>query len=140
MTRATKSFILGILILSLAGCGGGRGDRLPVFGKIIGGEGQNGSLSLVPVDGTDGPSAITEIKNGEFRYTSDTGPSPGPHEAHILLEKKDSPAASETPKFAPIQPNETPLGKQFDVKVTVPDQPPYQVDIPLGGGSSGQYR
>jgi hypothetical protein len=141
MTRVIGAVALGLAVLSLqAGCGGGD-NRQPVFGKVIGAEGESGSLSLVPAG--EGPSAITEIRDGAFQFDTSNGPTPGPHAAHILLAKKESPAAaSDNPKVGlPQKPNETPLGRQFTVQVTVPEQAPYEVDINLNAGvSSGDRR
>jgi hypothetical protein len=130
------------VVLLQAGCGSGE-NRKAVFGNILGAEGQNGSLSLVPAEGNAGPSAITEIKNGAYQFDSSNGPAPGPHAAHILLEKESKPAeAPDNPKVAlPQQPaGESPLGRQFTSQVTVPEQAPFQVDIPLSAGSSGDNR
>ncbi len=135
--------VLGLAVLSLqAGCGGGD-ERQPVFGKIIGAEGQNGSLSLVPTEGNAGPSAIALIVDGAYKFDASNGPAPGPHAAHILLEKGTSPAAApDNPKvgIAPTS-GENALGKQYSATVTVPAAAPFEMDINLNAGvSSGDRR
>ena len=137
MLRTSTAAVVAFIPL-LVGCWNAAGDRLPLSGKIIGGEGKNGSISLIPQGDNSGPSAVGEIKEGAYQFDASNGPHAGKHLARILLDLGNDPkTASENPKvFTGRGPS--PLGPQFgqyDVQVDVPAAEPYQLDITIGAAS-----
>ena len=81
-----------LVILAIAGCGGGGEGRVSLSGKVtVNGrplEAQSASISLVPLEGTEGPSAGTEIVDGAYSISADEGPFPGKHSVRIVAMRK----------------------------------------------------
>ncbi len=81
----------GVLLLSLlAGCGGGSGEypasqRVEITGyvRIDGNALPSGVISLVPIEGTQGPKATAPIESGVFAIPRKRGPLPGKYRVEI---------------------------------------------------------
>lgn len=71
----------------LSGCGSSA-DRRPLHGRveIDGVAVERGSISLLPADGNSGPPANGSIVDGEYRFTTESGPCGGPHRVLIDVE------------------------------------------------------
>jgi len=128
-----------IALVALVGCGGSSGvPRLPVYGTVThpSGDKIHGSLSLVPAQGQSGPSAVTSIVNGEYRFDKSNGPTAGRYRVII----------TRTPgKNQAIQPAGVPKGQgkgsknavagaqpaQWTLSCDIPDKGPYQYDFKL---------
>jgi hypothetical protein len=125
----------GVVVLlagaALAGCGGGdEWDRVPATGAVtvpgLAPEQIQGSLILVPADGTDGPSASADIVAGSFAFDRRTGPVPGPHEALIQIL-----APAETRTASPALPGSKDTALLHDVRLPceAPSAAPYRMDL-----------
>ena len=126
---------LGNLVLltagALAGCGSGDGwDRVPATGTVsapgLSPEQIQGSLILVPADGTNGPSASAEIVAGSFAFDRRTGPVRGPHEALIQII-----APAESGSSSPSLPGGKEATLLHDVRLPceTPSEAPYRMDL-----------
>jgi hypothetical protein len=76
------------------GCGGPESklDRRPIFGKIVGAEGNNGVVRFLPTSGTEGPAVVGSLENGSYRFTTVNGPVPGKYNVSIEVEVSTPPA------------------------------------------------
>ncbi|MBN2292516.1 MAG: hypothetical protein JXM70_08835 [Pirellulales bacterium] len=65
-------------LLALIGCGGAD-NRAGVSGKVLldGRPVAKGTISFIPVEGTEGPTSGGDIINGEYAVTSDKGVAVG---------------------------------------------------------------
>jgi hypothetical protein len=77
-----------VLLILPPGCGRGSAfERLPVGGTVslAGGEKLNGTITFLPVDGTQGPAAIASLVNGEYQFNRHNGPAAGPQ--RVIVNK-----------------------------------------------------
>ncbi len=75
-----------LIAVSVVGCSGSDGlPRKAIRGEIVGAEGRNGTLTLIPAEGAKGPAATTAIEDGEYEFTKRTGPIPGNYVAIVRL-------------------------------------------------------
>lgn len=128
-------FLLGMLVFGL-GCGPAAEPRQPLFGKVAvaGVEVDKGLISFFPKGETAGPVAITEITNGAYRFTTETGPYPGSHRVVIdfqsdpPLGKITVPAGGRDPK---IGTGTSAIVAEGDVPIK---RPPWETEfvVPLG--------
>jgi hypothetical protein len=79
-----------ILAAAAAGCGGDGLNRASVEGtvKVDGVLLEQGSLALIPMAGTTGPSAGATIENGSYSIPADKGPVPGTYRVEIKALRK----------------------------------------------------
>lgn len=81
-----------LMIVLAAGCGGPAGPpRAAVKGTVAfdGNPVEQGTIAFLPAEGTDGPSAGAEIRNGEFSLTQEDGPVIGEHRIEIRASRQD---------------------------------------------------
>ena len=110
-----------------AGCGGNDGPvRVPLEGSVtstdIPGD-LNGTISLQPASGTKGPAANGLVKSGHYQFTTADGPVVGTHRVLIDVE----PPRGKMDRAA----EQSALQWKFEMKVTVPSDPPYKFDFDL---------
>ena len=68
-------FMCGFVLSAVSGCGDSSG-RVAFFGSVtVSDTPVTGEIRFSPVG--KGPMATTMIENGEYRFTSETGPLPG---------------------------------------------------------------
>ena len=68
-------FMCGFVLSAVPGCGNSSG-RVAFSGSVtVSGTPVTGEIQFLPV--VKGPMATTMIDNGEYRFTSETGPLPG---------------------------------------------------------------
>ena len=100
MTRATSCRLgIWILLLVAGGCSGQRGG---VAGKVTldGAALETGSISFLPIEGTESPTAGAVITNGAYEIPRDKGPMPGIFRVEIRAQRKTGnkiPAGSPAP-------------------------------------------
>jgi hypothetical protein len=124
-----------LLILPL-GCGHGSAfERLPVGGTVslAGGEKLNGTITFLPVDGTQGPAAIASLVNGEYQFNRNDGPAAGPQRVIVnkAISKKlmlESRGKAAPPEQAAGGPPKTEWQKSVDLKAEGPYRCDFQLD------------
>lgn len=74
-----------LVIVATCGCGGGP-KRLPVEGTVTvdGQMLESGQFTLIPLEGTRGPTAGAEIVDGKFSIASNGGPLAGTFRVEIM--------------------------------------------------------
>jgi len=87
------AFLVGIL--ALTGCGSKSGpERIAVYGTVTtnGETIEHGSISFLPAEGHNGPAANGSISNGKYKFTTNNGPTAGPHRVLVGVAptKQDS--------------------------------------------------
>jgi len=96
----------GMALLSLTSCGDNAkgSNRIPLEGKVVTSTRRpvNGSISLTPAPGTNGPAATAAIVEGHYRFNVSNGPGPSKYHATVLLQqteraasRKDAPQKSQ---------------------------------------------
>lgn len=78
--------VLVLFALYVASCSGDVGpERVAVHGavRLDGAPLPAGQIRFIPTEGTSGPAAAAEIKDGEFAFTEDDGPIVGTHRVEI---------------------------------------------------------
>jgi hypothetical protein len=129
------------------GCGGTEAPRRPIFGSVTvdGAPLQSGMISFFPTEGTGGPSAMTTIANGSYRFTTDDGPYAGVHQVMIDVQV-DSPLTgpghtAAGPNFKEARSTETGTAPnlttpqrqtRFETKQEVPRQGELRLNIAVG--------
>ncbi len=78
---------LWLSLVVLSGCGSST-DRRPLHGRveIDGVAVERGLISLLPAAGNSGPAANGVIVDGEYRFTTESGPYCGPHRVLIDVD------------------------------------------------------
>ena len=86
---------LSFSLVVVCGCGSST-DRRPLQGRVeIDGVAiERGSISLLPAAGNSGPAANAVIVDGEYRFTSESGPYGGPH--RVLIDVDSEPGGDGT--------------------------------------------
>lgn len=86
--RSSGFVLTALLIVSLAGCGGGDG-RVSVSGTVtfMGQNVDGGAITFVP-DGGSGTKSGGEIVNGKYSISAERGPAPGHYTVQIIWNKK----------------------------------------------------
>jgi len=71
--------------MALTGCGDSGPVRVPVQGTIrIGGEAlKSGVIRFIPMEGTQGPSAVATVTDGDYALSAQDGPIEGNHRVEI---------------------------------------------------------
>lgn len=77
-----------IAILLLVGCAEEQIDRIAVSGTVTQKSGvvARGTISFVPTDGTEGPSATASIENGKYQFDKSNGPISGHYNVMIVQQ------------------------------------------------------
>lgn len=142
MSRIRREFDLDCWILSLCllmallpgGCGVGSDGprRLPVSGHVEreGVAVEEASINFLPADGTTGPSAVTGITDGEYKFTGQNGPTAGKYRVLIQLPppKRNRKQDAETGIRAPASTEKT----SWEFKgVEIPADGPFETDFTL---------
>jgi hypothetical protein len=72
-------------VASLPGCSGDEHGRLSVHGTVTRGPKalSRGSISFLPADASQAPSATTGVVDGNYQFTGDAGPVPGTYKVVI---------------------------------------------------------
>ena len=80
---------LSFSLVVVCGCGSST-DRRPLQGRveIDGVAVERGSISLLPAAGNPGPAANAAIVDGEYRFTTESGPYGGPHRVLIDVDSE----------------------------------------------------
>ena len=83
-----KTFFAIAILAVLSGCGSS--DRHTLKGTVTVNNQplQQGSIRFIPLQGTDSPSAGSEIKSGEFSVAADKGPLCGSFRVEITASRK----------------------------------------------------
>ena len=127
----------------IAGCGGDAIERRPIAGKVVGAEGQDGSLSFIPVGPPPRPAATTALSGGAYRFDTTNGPCSGEHDVLVVLGRRPEPLAPQpeqptaASKTAPLPgPADAPPEREAEaedvrVRVEVPGEGPWELDIEL---------
>lgn len=93
------------LAMLLCGCGTGR----ETVSGVVTLDGQplaSGKISLIPMDGTDGPRSGADIKNGEFEIEGKSGLLPGRYRVEIRAYRQsetNQAGPDEEPYYPPEQ-------------------------------------
>ena len=127
-TSLVRTTVCLASLLPVIGCGGGEGpERIAVSGEVRRG-GQpltNASISYLPDAGHAGPAATTGIIDGQYRFTTQTGPVAGPHRVVIRLSAPGNVFREKDEK----RPASGPSSWQF--KADVPERGPWENDFVL---------
>jgi hypothetical protein len=125
--------LVALAALNVVGCGGSESqiDRKPIYGKIVGAEGQNGIVTFTPIDSSIGLAAMNDFEAGAYRFTKDNGPLSGKHNVSIELEVTVS--SAEMPKnlsgSRPPTLSYEPVEKT--IAASVPAEGPFEIDLDI---------
>jgi hypothetical protein len=106
------------------GCGSGGDDlnRIAVSGRVEQG-GQplaSGAISFLPVEGHDGPAANGIVEDGEYYFSEENGPTPGPHRVVIQQQISGKDLSSTTAPSAP-----------WEGEMTIPESGPFEKNFTI---------
>jgi hypothetical protein len=129
LPRRAFGILFVLAAAALSGCGSGDGwERVPATGTVsaagLSPEQIQGSLILIPAEGTDGPSASAEIVAGSFAFDRRTGPVPGKHEAQIQIIAESQPSSPALPGG-----KEATLLHDVRLPCEAPAEAPYRMDL-----------
>jgi len=82
--------IVGLALGGLAGCTKSGPERAALEGQVTfdGKPVESGAITLVPTEGTTGPSSGAEIKEGKYSIPAESGPVPGNYRVEIIATRK----------------------------------------------------
>lgn len=130
---------LVVALVFVTGCGEADGaPRLSLYGTVAhpGGDKIDGSISFVPDQGRSGPSAVTSVVQGAYRFDKTTGPTAGPHRVIVTRtaskEKTLKPTAAQKGQAKGAK-NAASTGQSGPWTFTrdIPEKGPYQIDFQL---------
>ena len=116
-TNTTAPFIISVAILfAMIGCGSGDHlNRQAISGhvNVDGVPLPHGLIRFVPQGTTTGPGAMTEINDGQFCFSKDSGPIPGTHRIEIEATQFQGFAIDNEAAYtaAMMQTGRSPLGR-----------------------------
>lgn len=124
-------------VLLASGCGGPEGPKRFAITGTVTREGQavdNGNIQFTPTGG--GPSTMSSITDGVYKFTAQSGPVAGKHSVQIIhfppreevppgVPKKDANILPETRFEKPMPKN----GWMKEVEVTAGDEGPIDFDL-----------
>ena len=138
------------LVLALLGGCGGTGNGVAVTGKVLfdGKPVKDGTITFIPVEGTNGPTAGTNVTDGSFSIPRDGGPVPGKYRVEVSSYEDVKPASDKemagalfgrpTESFAGapkqmIRTNVVPprYNKSSELTATIPDVSSHEVSFTL---------
>src|SRR5687768_6062486 len=128
MRCALAMFVFGLLAVC-AGCGESTGPtRVPMSGKVTlnGIPIASGSVSLLPEEGNEAPTANATIQQGEYRFDSANGPTAGAYRV-LVSYSTAAPVNSKTAAFA----SKPAKNGEFNSQVDVPSAREFQHDIEI---------
>ncbi|MFK8113472.1 MAG: hypothetical protein AB8B91_14805 [Rubripirellula sp.] len=92
------SSMLGIASLVLVGCGGEENLRRAVSGSVqVDSADGNGLIRFYPARGNHGPSASAVVVDGQYAFTTETGPHSGAHRVVFAMDNPPQTAAASVP-------------------------------------------
>ncbi len=118
-------------VLFVLGCGSQAGlQRIAVYGTVSrnGKSVQQGSISFLPAEGHTGPAANGAISGGEYSFSTENGPTAGPHRVVVRvasLNADSKKAKSSVPQAKPADKNKKAASltqREFDVTVSEEDR------------------
>lgn len=123
---------VGLIVVGLlCGCGSEDGPkRIPVHGTVEWSAKAvpDGSISFLPAEGLKGPAANAPIIEGGYDFTSENGPSPGPHRAVIGFV----PPKSELLQSAPTgRGSQGQSRTKWEFDVVIPDEGSFEKSFTL---------
>lgn len=91
-----------VAIVLLAGCGSSGPRRQAIRGNVqVDGDAiEQGAITFVPTGDHQGPAALGIIEDGNYAFTSKSGPFPGTHKVHIDVDTLEG-AGAATPGGGP---------------------------------------
>ncbi|WP_169976909.1 hypothetical protein [Tautonia rosea] len=112
------------LTISVAGCGGGDGlDRQAVTGTVTldGQPLETGLITFDPASATAETSTATEIVNGTYTFSSQTGPVPGEYRVVINSSGGEmvEPPAGQAPGDTYLPPPEEKVPRKYNSQTTL---------------------
>lgn len=116
-TNTTTPFIISVaILLAMIGCGSGDPlNRQAVSGhvNVDGVPLPHGLIRFVPQGTTTGPGAMTEINDGQFCFSKDSGPIPGAHRVEVEATQFQGFAIDNEAAYsaAMMQTGRSPLGR-----------------------------
>ena len=134
MRFAEICVLTSLLLVGLAGCGGGDGpERAVVTGKVTfqGEPLANGEIRFVPTKGTEAPVSGASIAEGAYRADGLGGVPVGTHKVVIQGFR-----AADTPVHDPIEGDYYPRVQYLPVKYN--DQTELEITIPPGSSTMTQ--
>lgn len=83
--RALMDWLLLLLLLLAAGCGGDASGRYAISGTVTldGQPVTTGAIAVIPAQGTDGPTSGGSIEDGEYSIPASKGPTAGRYRVEI---------------------------------------------------------
>jgi hypothetical protein len=92
-----RGFAVTLALMGMTGCGSGDGSGIAVSGKVSfdGKPLSDGSISFIPIEGTNGPTVGSGIKDGSFSIDRGTGPRPGKYRVEINAYEDTKPVSQE---------------------------------------------
>ena len=115
-TNKTATVIISIpILLAMIGCGSGDPlNRQAVSGRVNvdGVPLPHGLIRFLPQGTTSGPGAMTEINDGQFCFSKDSGPIPGTHRVEVEATQFQGFAIDNEAAYtaAVMQTGQSPLG------------------------------
>ena len=122
--------IASLIISACAGCGESDGaTRVAMFGKVSlnGAPVTAGSISLLPADGNDGPTANTTIQDGIYRFSSNNGPIAGAYQILVMHSGNDAPQSKAESFKTPASSQR----REWKLSIEVPAGATFEHDIEL---------
>ena len=102
---AWGGLLAAVVALSLPGCSDSQDSdgRLAVSGGVLCGDEplHEGSISFIPVKGSNGPVAATTVSGGAYKFTTKNGPIAGSYDVRITRVLKKTAAEGQPRKDAP---------------------------------------
>lgn len=124
--------IAGLMISACAGCGESDGTaRVAMFGKIAfkGTPVTAGSVSLLPAEGNDAPTANVTIQQGAYRFDKTNGPAAGKYRMLVIYSTAEAAAGSS--KVASFQSKQSGKNGEFESRVEVPAGKEFEHNIEI---------
>lgn len=83
--------LAGMALLVFAGCSAGQFDRLAVKGLVMQDAEpvERGSISFIPAEGSNGPSATAGITDGRYQFDKSNGPLAGHYKVVIAVQSPE---------------------------------------------------
>lgn len=121
--------IAALLLVGFPACDS-PSPRRPVSGTVSvdGVAVKVGSISFLPDAGHRGPSASTAIIAGRYQFTSENGPTPGPHRVMVGIEQTPTASDPTLQAPAPSSPESSSVAKLGPTAAAVSSTPTSQAN------------